>query len=390
MEYAQMSMEEYIGMKKDIHESIGKIVKNFVRIGETLCRIDQSEAYRLDGYSSLAEFAEAEYGMKRSGVSRFTGVYRKYCERGNLKQEYEDYTYAQLVEMLNLSDEDEKLIRPETSREEIRDLKRFNREGENDVHALETWKESKEEEHRKYLKEMLTILFQKKDRENDFDEICKGVKTGDMTTEAFSEYVNPGGSKTIRNGRTMTFLFENEIRMKIWGEDIPAVFSYEQLYESFKEQFQVILEEKAEWWKKQFEEKSRGSDSEQKVEEQNPEEKPEPEKEKIAPAQKEQNIQTAKNLKDEKTVEDEEGEEKIPGQDTILNHPEFLPDDLQTSAQVDGEPVPAAVEKTEEEHKKECWILLKEIDEAMAYGKYEDALQASRELVKKLEKVVSE
>ncbi len=453
MEYAQITMDEYLGMKKDIHESIGKIVKNFVRIGKILYQIDQSEAYKIDGYKSLAEFARAEYDMTAGGVSRFVGVYKKYCDGESLKEGYEDYTYAQLVEMLNLPEEDELLIRPDTSREDIRNLKRFNKEGENDIHALESWKENEENEHEQYLKEMLAILFQKKDRESDFDAVCEAMKKGDMLPEVFSEYVNPGGNRTIRNGRTLTFLFENEIRMKIWGEDAPAVFSYGRLMEIFKEQFRDTLGESSGWWKKQFEpgnrdpEPENGSDEEKIAPAQKegtqdpPQEEKEPEK-----AQKESEIPDQKlKIPDQKVVapsqQDEENscppdvpgcrrqewglseaqqkqgkkecgecwshwkqlhpekqpkqeepdqekeesgrkeEEQIPGQDTILNHPEYLPKDYQTDAQVDGEPVTAAVEPTPAQRKEECLSLISTIQGNVTMEKYKEAYQAAEQLL---------
>lgn len=425
MEYAQITMDEYLGMKKDIHESIGKILKNFIRIGKALHQIDQAQAYRNDGYKSLAEFAKAEYDMNAGGVSRFVGVYRKYCDGDALKQGYENYTYAQLVEMLNLPGEDESLIHPKASREDIRDLKRFNKEGENDIHALENWKEP-EEEKRRYLKEMLVILFQKKDRESDFDEICKGLKRGSITREKFSEYVNPSGSRTIRNGRTMTFLFENEIRMKIWGEDEPAVFSYEELQESFQEQFEKVLEAESDWWNRQFREVN-GKELPQENK---------PEKTEIAPAQKavdppgeereteikkeetavEGSVREAdgpatsgeqdpkkeepgqektgpdggtrddQEEKAEKEKNDQKAEEKqIPGQDTILNHPEYLPKDYQTDVQVDGEPVPAAVELTMARRKEECLSLISTIQGNVTLEKYGDAYQAAGQLLTYLE-----
>ncbi len=411
MEYAQITMDEYLGLKKDIHESIGKIVKNFVRIGKILYQIEQSEAYKLDGYKTLAEFAKSEYDMKAGGVSRFVGVYRKYCNDEGLKQGYEDYTYAQLVEMLNLSEEDEELIRPNTSREDIRDLKRFNREGRNDIHALESWKKPEEGEHAKYLREMLVILFQKKERESDFNAICAGLKAGDMPV-SFSEYVNPGGNKTIRNGRTMVFLFENEIRMKVWGENAPAVFSYEQLKELFAEQFQTVLEEESGWWEKQFEpekteiapaQKEKTPDSvqeekvpetgtEKSVQEENgtvirEEQMQEPEKEE--PKQPERKAELIREQSDSETKASDQRteaeEQQIPGQDTILNHPEYLPKDYQTDVQVDGEPVEAEVEPTYLQRKEECLSLISTIQGYVTLEKYEEAYQSAGQLLEHLE-----
>ena len=93
-ECTQITMEEYLGMKKEIRENITGIVKSFVTIGQTLMRIDQTRAYELDGYKSVTEMAKAEYGMSPGGVSRFLGVYKKYCEAGQLKEGDENYNLS--------------------------------------------------------------------------------------------------------------------------------------------------------------------------------------------------------------------------------------------------------------------------------------------------------
>lgn len=438
MEYAQITMDEYMGIKKDIHENITNIAKSFVRIGQMLCKVDQSRAYEIDGYKTLAEFAKAEYDMTASGVSRFVKVYKKYCEGNGIRQEYEGYTYAQLVEMLNLPEEDQQLIRSDTPREDIRELKRFNREGENDTHRLENWKDagSEDREQEQGLKDMLKILFGKKDRESDFNTICQGLKAGSMTEKAFSELVNPSGNKTIRNGRTMAFLFENEIRMKIWGQDEPAVFSYQELMGCFKAVFGDVLGKEAGWWQTQF------SPEEKKTEEhvQTPEPQKKPE---IAPAQNQEknedghkaedsSKQAAGSKKEEqekepepesvKPVEEEKEPEKsqekpkssveepkkqeeaaseakgqqvpvqeegqIEGQDSILNHKEYLPEGYevqQTEAKVDGEPVQADVEPTAEQRKQRCEELIRIMQGNFEIGNYTAALKYARELCGHLE-----
>lgn len=377
MEYAQITMDEYLGLKKEIHESIVHIARSFVRIGKTLYQIDQAGAYRMDGYHNLAEFALAEYGIKASGVSRFVGVYKKYCDGGELKEQYEGYTYAQLVEMLNLSQEDEALIRPDTPREDIRELKRFNKEGEHDVHGLEHWKEqdSEDAEMKTILEEVLLLLFKKKDRESDFNEVCKRIKAGRKHERAFAELVNPSGNRTIRNGRTMTFLFENEVRIKVWGRESPEICSYARLMKLFEEVFRDTLRENENWWKRQFEP---GEIMEKK----------------IAPAQKTEIVSREKEPeepKKEKLPEDQRDtnesvrEKQIPGQDTILNHPELLPEEYKTAAQVDGEQVPAEVEPTEAQRKDECLSLISSIQGNVTLEKYKEAYQAAGQLLQNLE-----
>ena len=130
MEYIQLSMDDYIQSKNDIKNNLGTIVKSFVRIGWQLSRIDKSEAYKNDGHNTVFEFAKAEYGMNTSGTSRFMHVYEKYSVPGDtpeLRDEYKNYNRSQL-EKCSTPEEDHELIRPETYKEDIRELKRFNRE----------------------------------------------------------------------------------------------------------------------------------------------------------------------------------------------------------------------------------------------------------------------
>ena len=248
-ELQQITMDEYLGLKKEIKTHITTIVKSFVRIGETLCKIDQARAYGLDGYKSVAEMAKAEYGMTPGGVSRFMGVYRKYCINGQLKDGYENYSYAQLVEMMQLPEEDAGLIRPETQRESIRELKRFNRDGENDIHQLENWKNPtpEEEENRQILKDLLETMFKLGSQRDAFDRICAAVRE-DVSAEKFAGLVNPGGNRTVRSGRAMAFFYENEVKIKIWSRPAPVKLTYGDIVEAVREKFSGVLHEEKDWW----------------------------------------------------------------------------------------------------------------------------------------------
>lgn len=441
MENVQITMDEYLGLKNDIHENINRIAKSFVRIGETLCKIEQTGAYRLEGYATLPEFAKAEYDMTDSGVSRFVNVYKKFCSNGQLKTEYEKYTYKQLVEMLNLPEEDMALIGPGSSREDIRELKRFNREGKNDTHRLETWQDQKpeEEEHRDLLKELLPAMFQQKSREEEFDRICSEVRTETMTDKEFSEIVNPSGSRTVRKGRVMAFLFDNEVRMKIWGENEPVIFTYTEMLNCFWEVFRETLKETRDWWSHEFVKAAPEEEKTSKKEEApaagQPEKNPEPavmqpreEETAIAPAQKSEEkpkivekkeritsaadceVAGSENINSpdrdqsgdeaEKKTEVSEDpptqraemlkepeDEQIPGQDSIENHPELLPDGYKAHAKVDGQPVFAEVELTIAQRKEECMSLISIVQGNIKIENYVAAAKHAEKLLEHLRKI---
>ena len=131
MEYTQLTLSDWMEMKNKLRQELQGVKQSFVRIGYALRKIDDGKLYEQDGYKSVAEFAKAEYGLEASTVSRFMSINREYSIDGyseRLREEYLDLSRSQLEEMLKLPEPDRQMITPETPREDIRDLKRFNRE----------------------------------------------------------------------------------------------------------------------------------------------------------------------------------------------------------------------------------------------------------------------
>lgn len=275
MEYTQLTLDDYQQSKKEIRENIGGIVKSFVRIGWNLTKIANSQAYKMDGYSTIAEFAKAEYDMNPSGVSRFMKVYETYSVEGDnpeLKEEYRDFKFTQLVDMLQLPEEDRELIRPEMSREGIRELNRFNKESENNPENLTAWMKETED-----VVEKGIYLFYKNN-----PEIVKKMKESDWenrSVEELVDIVNPKGN-TFYNTRKDVFLLMYDITagviVKAFNEE-PIYISWKQFFEKSKEILKKITAEEEE--KQQQEQQIPGQDSILNHEEYMPE---------IAPAQKEE------------------------------------------------------------------------------------------------------
>lgn len=416
-ELQQITMDEYLGLKNEIKTHITTIVKSFVRIGETLCKIDQARAYELDGYKSVVEMAKAEYGMTAGGISRFMGVYRKYCTAGQLNDGYENYSYAQLVEMMQLPEEDAELIRPETQRESIRELKRFNKDGENDMHQLENWQNPtpEEEENKQILGDLLEAMFKLESQRDAFDRICAAVRKG-TSAEAFSELINPGGNRTVRSGRAMAFFYENEVKIKIWSRTVPVKLTYEDIMEVFREKFAGVLQEEKGWWaavyvpekeeekREPTEKPERNTEGAGKTEKRDMDPKidrkaSEPagkkkEQPSIAPAQKSEK-KTESQVKKKPEVAKTEApsrqqeEQQIPGQDNVMNHPELLPEGMQTTtATINGHEQEATVEPTVAQRVEECLSLLSCIQGNLALQNYPPALQQAQKLVEHLEELI--
>lgn len=216
MEYVQLTLDDWLEMKQKLKMELQGVKQSFVRIGYVLRQMDDQKLYERDGYKSIAEFAKAEYGLESSTVSRFMSINREYSVDGyseHLKLEYMDMGRSQLEEMLKLPEEDRSMIQPETPREDIRELKRFNKtEPEtgvaDDVHQL------------------VEKLYQ------DNPEILNAVFTkqfNEQTVNQFIEVVNPGGNRSYKKGIYFLMMYENRVVVKKFG-DTPRNMTWWEFY----------------------------------------------------------------------------------------------------------------------------------------------------------------
>lgn len=216
MEYVQMTLDDWAQMKQKLKQELLGVKQSFVRIGYVLRQIDDQKLYEQDGYKSIAEFAQAEYGLGPSITSRFMSINREYSIDGyseQLRPEYAELGRSQLEEMLKLPDSDRQMIQPETSREDIRELKRFNKsEPEtgvaDDVHQLV-------EKFYQDNPEILNAVFTKQ-----FDE---------QTVNQFIEVVNPGGNRSYKKGIYFLMMYENRVVVKKFG-DTPRDMTWWEFY----------------------------------------------------------------------------------------------------------------------------------------------------------------
>ena len=133
VEWHQITIDEYMTAKQEIANRLRNISEDYVAIGFLLRQIKETEAFRQEGYQSLQEFAKSEYNLSESAVYRFIAINMKYSKDGcskELADEYRGYGISKLSEMLNMSDEDCKLITVDTTVATIREIKKFNQEGE--------------------------------------------------------------------------------------------------------------------------------------------------------------------------------------------------------------------------------------------------------------------
>ena len=213
--YHQMTLDEWVASKNRIREMIRKAKTAFIVIGYELRKIEESEAYRNDGYSTLAEFTKAEYGFDKTMTSRLIDVNKAFSEGGYsdiLIDNAEGFTFTKLVEMKDLEQEDLQLLRPEVKREDIRQLKSFEgsapEEGDLDELLIEFFRKEKE----------------------TLNEIFIGFRNGKVQdAEEIAELISPSGNRAFRKGMWMAFFYSDKALFKNRAGGIREM-SYEDLF----------------------------------------------------------------------------------------------------------------------------------------------------------------
>ena len=366
MEYMQLSMDDYIQSKNEIKQELGGIVKSFVRIGWQLTRIDKSGAYKHDGYNTIAEFAKTEYGMNPSGVSRFMKVYEKYSVPGDtpeLQEQYREFKFNNLVEMLQLPEEDQQIFHPEDKREDIRELKDFNKENESNPMNLLDWKSAQSTEDK--LHATIQEFFREKTGILNTLYSSEAYQSGNI--KKMAQIINPGDSMSYRKGTVFLMFHQEDITVKIFNGEMRNI-SWDQFFTCTQEIFAEAAAG-AKTYENYFGLPEETHDSTPKeipkptpkpVLNPIPEHdvRPEPE---IAPAQQPESVENVEKTVDnheegQKTAvpekEDsasgkpkadfhsEESEPQIPGQDSIENHPEYMPKPVEPEEQPESNPKP--------------------------------------------------
>lgn len=322
MEYVQMTLSDWMSIKKELEDELRGAAAGFVRIGYLLRKIDESEGYKQDGCDSLTEWAEKEYGLSASSVSRFIAINKRYSIDGYSKQlrlEYAKYGQAKLQEMLTLPEEALQMVSPEMKRADIREIKAFERQAPDEEPA------EQDTEIHPWIIEFIKANNLKSLRdtrafaENDLDQLISEV--------------NPTGTKTFRHKRTMVSMFSDKIMIReypnppeqmAWREFfdiIMPLISAEEPEEEPEEVQEVLTEEEKE--PEQVREMPKAEQEMPKAETIMPEPveeeeepaadqqaagTPEAEKE-IAPAQRSPSPIVGNNVKTDSTIAKEQDEE---------------------------------------------------------------------------------
>ena len=124
-----------------IRRGLHSLARDYAWIGFLLDEMIQYGYLETGGYKNVYEYCSAEFGFKKSSVNNFLNIYRTFCygpnppveHRGSfscqvgrpfdLKEEWRNFNYSQLCEMLSLSERQRECVTPDMTVRKIREYK---------------------------------------------------------------------------------------------------------------------------------------------------------------------------------------------------------------------------------------------------------------------------
>ena len=228
-EYHQITLDEWSSWVEDIRTKLSETAQNFVYIGYRLKQIRDSGNF--GGAEDVFEFAQKEYGISKSAVSRFIAINEKYSEGGNsleLKEQYKGFSSSKLSEMLSLPDSECELITEETTVKQIRELKNFDRQQPENVVSTD---EADEDEDKPSPLE-LCIIDYFKDKKDMLNNVM--ALEYDSKHKEAAEVMNPSGSASHSKGICFMFMYDYNtgIKYRLLTEPQPLTMTWDKFLET--------------------------------------------------------------------------------------------------------------------------------------------------------------
>ncbi|MGN0506657.1 MAG: hypothetical protein ACI4FZ_08855 [Lachnospiraceae bacterium] len=323
----------YQEYKQAMDTELRKSTESFVRIGYLLKLARDTDILKESGYGNVNDFAQGEYNIDKTQVSRFIHINDRFSEGGysdRLKEQYKNFGHAKLTIMLQLPDELNEELTPEYSKTEIQALKE-EIDAEKEITDIEVILEGEDAAQQSLDTNMAKALHQLF-RENPelFSEVHKVLSAG---LAAVQDVLAPSGTQiySVRPqgiGRLMLSLKTNEDKVSLVnarsGEK--EVYAWMELLETLQRMINTENTVKEDWERIYGE----AYPEQQKKEEVAPVQPQTPAKqtEKKPEAKKKSRVsKAAVNKKPAKPEQEKEKpEEQLEGQMDIEQYPEVLPD----------------------------------------------------------------
>ena len=355
----------YKEYKRELDAELSKSAESFVRIGYLLKVARDTDILAESGYKNMAEFANAEYGLSSTYVSRFIRINDKFSEGGysdHLLPEYQGFGYAKLTLMLQLPEAINEALTPKYSKSDIQAIK-DEVDQEKKVTDIERALEGTEE---KPLIEQIIFNIGKEHPEL-YLKISQKFIDGICTQEDIAECMAPKGieqytARILGLGAVKLFLDEDGCRIVV----IRSGEKEDTTWENIRKQWEKVYGTKEKWeelYGEKFPEKEKiapvqdvpkvvktvqqsteiPKDEPQEKVGQKPEEVPENEESESVQNEEqtlhdvETSIPEPDPIPEPEHVSEEDVEvieQQIPGQDTVENHSEWMPDEQQSEEEL--------------------------------------------------------
>lgn len=300
-----------------------KSAESFIRIGYLLKIARDTDILKDTPYANVIDYAKTRYGLDKTQVSRFIAINERFGSKEDdsaLGDKYKGFGYAKLALMLNMPDEIIEEISPDYSKSEIEDIKKEIDE-EKKISDIEILIEGKEECIKKLneLEQVLHQLF------HDNPELFMKIHTSTYETAELIDIFAPAGEmiysvRLLGVGRLMLSIKADSGRITITNvrNMEKTEWNIEELAESVINIFSMAVdtEDPAKAWTSIYKEEY-------------------PKKAEVAPVQQEKPVQRKEKKVQKAKIEKSKPqpvEEQIPGQDNVLNHPEYLPENGNNKA----------------------------------------------------------
>lgn len=315
----------------ELKTEITRAADSFVRIGYLLKVARDTDILQGSGYSSVVEYAKAKYGLDKTQVSRFMAINDRFGvqDKPELQERYKEFGYSKLALMLQLPDEINEELSPDFSKSEINAIK-TELDEESKISDLEVYAESKEVSTENYNLLEQCIYKICEDNIDTYKRLHKAITTViGVGEDNIVELLAPAGEKiySVRVagvGRiAVSVKKDDDIHTINMRSNEKESWTLEEAVRAVGKVIDIAAECDAKTaWQQLYNQSW-----------------PEGEKAKVAPAQqspaprKEKKVTTAKvdkpkPVEPSKPIETvKTPEPQLPGQDTILNHPEYMPED---------------------------------------------------------------
>ncbi len=198
-------IETYGQFKEALGTELRNQAEGFVRTGYLLKRARDTDILKDSGYATVAEFAQAEYGLTKDIVSRYIAINDRYSKDGYseyLQERFEGYGIAKLQEMLTLPDSVVELMAPELTKREIQEVKKELKEEEKitDVEVILEGSAPAQEEMTMLQKVLHRYFYEQKEQYISLKKVIECEVEGAEAVEKVLDVMAPTGVaiKTVR------------------------------------------------------------------------------------------------------------------------------------------------------------------------------------------------